>query len=415
MMGVFAILLATMPLLALGLNFTQYRGEQVFQLHGAAAAITQMHTDLELVDFWHREHVRVTPTNRAEIMSYMSRHNITYSIHVADVEQHFIESMVPSTAAAGLGFDDFFNAYHNYADILAYMAGLQKQYNGDHGLVVSINTLPDKTYLGNTISYMTLTGQGGTANKKWVLWEGTIHAREWIATSTMVFAMSQLLELYAEDPIVTSLLDQLVFVIVPVVNVDGFLYTWSTDRMWRKTRSVNPKSTCIGTDPNRNWDTEGWGTIGGSTNPCSETYFGPTPFSEGCVVAMRNFILANPAIVQFVDWHTYGSMFFCPYGYTCALPPPADYLIQYEIVESVATTIEAVYRNPWTYGTICNTIYAVGGGSTDWTYLEQPKLLMSFGAELAGTSFSPPARTILTAGIETFEGMKLLATYALNK
>ena len=26
------------------------------------------------------------------------------------------------------------------------------------------------------------------------------------------------------------------------------------DRMWRKTRSKNPGSVCIGVDPNRNWD-----------------------------------------------------------------------------------------------------------------------------------------------------------------
>ena len=26
------------------------------------------------------------------------------------------------------------------------------------------------------------------------------------------------------------------------------------DRLWRKTRSITPNSTCIGADPNRNWD-----------------------------------------------------------------------------------------------------------------------------------------------------------------
>ena len=26
------------------------------------------------------------------------------------------------------------------------------------------------------------------------------------------------------------------------------------DRMWRKTRSVNPPNICVGVDPNRNWD-----------------------------------------------------------------------------------------------------------------------------------------------------------------
>ena len=30
--------------------------------------------------------------------------------------------------------------------------------------------------------------------------------------------------------------------------------SWASNRMWRKTRSPNRGSSCIGTDPNRNWD-----------------------------------------------------------------------------------------------------------------------------------------------------------------
>lgn len=30
------------------------------------------------------------------------------------------------------------------------------------------------------------------------------------------------------------------------------------DRLWRKTRTINPNNQCIGTDPNRNWDAH-WG------------------------------------------------------------------------------------------------------------------------------------------------------------
>ena len=38
--------------------------------------------------------------------------------------------------------------------------------------------------------------------------------------------------------------------ILPVANPDGYEYT-KTDRFWRKTRSPNEGSICIGTDPNR--------------------------------------------------------------------------------------------------------------------------------------------------------------------
>ena len=39
-------------------------------------------------------------------------------------------------------------------------------------------------------------------------------------------------------------------------NADGYVYTHSSsrNRLWRKTRTPNPRSSCYGTDPNRNWD-----------------------------------------------------------------------------------------------------------------------------------------------------------------
>ena len=83
--------------------------------------------------------------------------------------------------------------------------------------------------------------------------------------------------------------------ILPVANPDGYLYTQTTNRMWRKTRKPNgglwdlvPFDKCygvscpgtsvletvlcvLGTDPNRNF-AYGWGTGGSSANPCSATY-----------------------------------------------------------------------------------------------------------------------------------------------
>ena len=69
----------------------------------------------------------------------------------------------------------------------------------------------------------------------------------------------QLIEGYGSDPEVTELLDTMTFYVVPVVNVDGYSYTWinttdSTYRLWRKTRQHFPGNKCVGTDPNRNFD-----------------------------------------------------------------------------------------------------------------------------------------------------------------
>ena len=67
--------------------------------------------------------------------------------------------------------------------------------------------------------------------------------------------------------------------------------------MWRKTRSSNPGSRCVGTDPNRNWGYR-WGGEGASASPCSETYRGSRAFSEPETESVKNFILKRAAQLE---------------------------------------------------------------------------------------------------------------------
>lgn len=64
--------------------------------------------------------------------------------------------------------------------------------------------------------------------------DGGIHAREWITPAVVTFMLKQLVEdLDAAD---SDLLDKLDWYILPVVNPDGYEYTRTGDRLWRKTR-----------------------------------------------------------------------------------------------------------------------------------------------------------------------------------
>ncbi|KAG9510638.1 Mast cell carboxypeptidase A, partial [Fragariocoptes setiger] len=85
----------------------------------------------------------------------------------------------------------------------------------------------------------------------WV--DALTHAREWITGSTI---------LYIIDKVARRDLNKN-FIFVPVVNPDGYSFTWTSDRMWRKNRSKHPlmgdtgrsqQDKCIGTDLNRNFD-----------------------------------------------------------------------------------------------------------------------------------------------------------------
>jgi murein tripeptide amidase MpaA len=61
----------------------------------------------------------------------------------------------------------------------------------------------------------------------------------------------QLLTKYATDATVKALVDKFDFYITPIVNPDGFVYTQTNDRLWRKNRQTVSGNTCVGRDINR--------------------------------------------------------------------------------------------------------------------------------------------------------------------
>lgn len=63
--------------------------------------------------------------------------------------------------------------------------------------------------------------------------------------------MDRLIRGYNKDRDTTTLLNTYDFIVLPVLNVDGYNYSWEKDRMWRKTRSLDPNNNnkrCVGAD-----------------------------------------------------------------------------------------------------------------------------------------------------------------------
>ena len=120
-----------------------------------------------------------------------------------------------------------------------------------------------ESFEGRTIKAIRLSnGHGDTDNPAFIVL-GTQHAREWLSPMVVMWFADRLAREYGSDSEVTDLLDKMDVIIVPVVNPDGYIYSWDTDRYWRKNRN--------NVDLNRNWDA-GWG-IGNGNNPMStETY-----------------------------------------------------------------------------------------------------------------------------------------------
>ncbi|MEO1534768.1 MAG: M14 family zinc carboxypeptidase, partial [Planctomycetota bacterium] len=118
---------------------------------------------------------------------------------------------------------------------------------------------------------------------------------------------------YGTDARLTNLLDQVQFVITPVVNPDGYAYSWTNERFWRKNRRNNGDGT-FGVDLNRNWDIN-FGGNGADPFTNSDIYHGPGPFSEPETAVMRDKLTSLPDLRAHVDTHSYTQLILWSPGF----------------------------------------------------------------------------------------------------
>jgi hypothetical protein len=162
-----------------------------------------------------------------------------------------------------------------------------------------------------------------------VLYSGTQHAREWIATEVSRRMLHYFVDGWnAHDPSARAMLAHQEFWFMPVMNPDGYQYTFDHERLWRKNLRDNDGdgqvSASDGVDPNRNYpDHFNYDNEGSSSLPSSETYHGPYAASEPETrAAMRLF---NRVPFKFmVNYHSYGPYLLYPEGWQIGTPTQDD-------------------------------------------------------------------------------------------
>ncbi|KAF5656453.1 ECM14-like protein [Fusarium heterosporum] len=268
--------------------------------------------------------------------------------------------------------DSWFDEFHNYEDHIDYFRDLQSQFPNNSKIVSS-----GKSYQKRNIYGLHLYGDDGPG-KPAVLYHGSVHAREWIAGPTLEYITLQLVKGFkGGDKDVKSYLNKYDFYIFPFVNPDGFVYSQTADRLWRKNRQPPPASapnqSCIGRDINRNWEF-GWDSNkrGASTDPCSQTYRGekPTdsPENQGLDTLVRK-LRDTVGIALYIDFHSYGQYILSPFGYKEDLYAPelgkwtkAAALVSEAIRE--ASTDQTTY----TFGPSGAVLYVTTGAAPDHVY-----------------------------------------------
>lgn len=347
--------------------------------------------------------IMVTPEKQESFRRSLRDAKIEYSHMIPDVER-LIKRQINKRKRRDTTDNEIdvfdYKVFNTYSNIMKELRRIAAE-NPDKVKLISIG----KTYEGREIPLLRITHNITDEIKKpIILIDSAIHAREWVSLSTNMWLIQELMG-KDTDPAVTAFLDSFDFVFMPVLNPDGYAFTWESNRLWRKNRRPVGQG-CIGVDLNRNWDYE-WGGEGASSDPCKIDYAGPSPFSENETTAFKDWMSdKKDRVVLYINFHSYGQLWMTPYGYSTNTPDNEQEMMYYSkiAVEEIVKYRGTTYR----YGPVYTTIYPASSISVDWIRGAE-NIQIAFTVELPDKGlhgFLTPASEIEPIGEETWLGLK---------
>ncbi|TWP53327.1 carboxypeptidase [Lentzea tibetensis] len=258
---------------------------------------------------------------------------------------------------------------------------------------------------------------------------GQLHARE-ITTGDMAWRwIDHLVAGYGTDSQVTSLLDTTEVWVVPIANPDGvdIVQSGGSSPKLQRKNANNTNGNCtssgqIGIDLNRNTSSHFGGT-GTSTNPCNETYKGPSADSEAETKALQSLWrslypdkratgdtapAANDTRGVVVSMHSYSNLVLFPWGWSTQDSGNDAPL------RTMAKDM-AQLAGGWQYGQPGEVLYNAAGATDDWVYddLGVASFVWEIGAQSGSCSGFLPAYSCQTS--THWPKVKSMLQYAAGK
>ncbi|KAJ2941093.1 hypothetical protein O0L34_g10325 [Tuta absoluta] len=285
----------------------EYMGNKVYNVKLETQTQADRLNELKrnVIDFWRKPSLKhgvvgrvMVPASHIEwFEERLAELNISKDVFIEDVYEHLkaTEKSLSRTMRndANRSFD--YNGYYRYDEILAHLNSLQEAYTNstvnviveEYGTTVDghplvyikiSNTTAPPSYSSRCYPFSQGNDMVVTTNdlkdKPVVIIESGIIPREWITIPAALNIVNKILD----NP---QFLEKADWIVVPVVNPDGYEYSHTNLRLWTKNRSVqsNLGIICPGVNINRNFDIE-WGVSDSSSSPCSHLYAGVEAFSE---------------------------------------------------------------------------------------------------------------------------------------
>lgn len=234
---------------------------------------------------------------------------------------------------------------------------------------------------------------GGQSGKPNVLFVGVHHAREWV-TADLSMRLARYLADNQNQASTRLRLTQTRIWIVPVLNPDGYQFTFDGDRLWRKNLRDNNRNGVVdaadGVDLNRNYPYK-WAFDGSGSSDAerSGTYRGPEPGSEPETQALMD-LMKRVRFEYSLSYHSYGNLILYPSGFRGFDPTPDEPLFSYLAGSADRPAIWDSSLNKPYFPTLSAGLYVTNGEFTDWAYHETQSL--SYTVELTdhGDGFQYP-------------------------
>ncbi|XP_050072915.1 carboxypeptidase B-like [Anopheles maculipalpis] len=297
-----------------------------------------------------------------------------------------------------------FNHFWTLDEIYRYMDRMEKTYPNLVRMMTIGQTFENRLILAITVS------RDGRINqtRPVVLVDAGVHAREWASHMSAVYLIHQLVE-YADKN--EDLLYNTDWIIVPVANPDGYVYSYETNRLWRKNRYAD-NVLCTGTDVNRNFPFR-WSY---TSHSCTDGYAGKSPGSEketqALMLLMSQF---SHSIKMYLSVHSCGDYILYPYGFAYKPVPNSQDL--YALGLQAAEAVKNIGGPEYLVGQASGLLY-LATGSDDFIY-------GAYGVEYAytlelscgdrGYGFIIESNQIETIATETFEMFKVFGMHAGNQ
>ncbi|TGJ84300.1 hypothetical protein E0Z10_g4442 [Xylaria hypoxylon] len=348
---------------------------------------------------------------RLAAATYPSRRSLTHT------QQLYDRGITPTSHTLPKKFDVvdvYFQDYQPYSVMVAWMRLVESMFRG-RGLVQMINI--GKSYEGRDIPALRIGIRPDNKDmsghrRETLLVTGGFHAREWIATSTVNYVAWSFIQSVDKDPIVRKILERFDLVFIPVLNPDGYEYTWEVDRLWRKSRQRTKMAYCPGIDLDHSFSYE-WGSADRQNEPCSGSYGGDEPLQavEAAQLAdwARNETENGSRFVGYLDLHSYSQQVLVPYSFSCDVQPPNIENLK-EVAMNLAKRMRLSNGEFYTVASAC-------GGAVQDAVGPLVEARGGYQIKLRDTGsygFLLPSDNIIPVGDEVFQAMKYLGDFLLG-